>query len=100
MFGYFCPTHGEVTITGERLQILIDTQHSMPLSSERSLACYTYCDTGQYLRGLETTTPKLLAVEQSLPALYSGQSRPKFEQLTFLPVPTEPPPPLGFSLMR
>ena len=104
MFGYFCPTreftHGEVTITGEGQQILIDTQNSWSLSSEGSLACYKYCDTGHNLRGLETTTPKLLTVEQSLPALYSGLLRPKFEHPTFILEPTEPPPWLGQSLMR
>ena len=37
---------GDVTIAGERLQILTYAQHSWPLSSEGSLACLTYCDTG------------------------------------------------------
>ena len=36
----------DVTITGEVLQILIYARHSWPLSSEGSLACLTYCDTG------------------------------------------------------
>ena len=36
-----------VTITGEGLQILTYTRHCWPLSSEGSLSCHTYCDTGQ-----------------------------------------------------
>ena len=36
----------DVTITGEELQILTYARHSRPLSSEGSLACHTYCDTG------------------------------------------------------
>ena len=40
-------SHGEVTITGEGVQILTYAQHSWPLSSEGSLACHTYYDTGQ-----------------------------------------------------
>ena len=39
-------SYGDVTITGERLQILTYARHSWPLSSEGSLACHTYCDTG------------------------------------------------------
>ena len=37
---------GDVTITGERLQILIYARHSWPLSNDGSLACHTYCDNG------------------------------------------------------
>ena len=37
--------YGDVTITGERLQILTYARHSWPLSSEGSLACHTYYDT-------------------------------------------------------
>ena len=37
----------DVTTSGERLQILIYTWHSWPLSSEGSLTCHTYCYTGQ-----------------------------------------------------
>ena len=37
---------GDVIITGEGLQILTFARHSWPLSSEGSLACHTYCDTG------------------------------------------------------
>ena len=39
-------SHRDVTITSEWLQILIHTRHSWPLSSEVSLACRDYCDTG------------------------------------------------------
>ena len=40
-------THGNVTITNERLQILTYSWHSWPLSSEGSLAYHTYCNIGQ-----------------------------------------------------
>ena len=39
-------SYGDVTITGERLQILTDARHSWPLSNEGYLTCHTYCDTG------------------------------------------------------
>ena len=39
-------SYGKVTITGEGLQILTYARHLWPLSSEGSLACHTYCDTG------------------------------------------------------
>ena len=42
----FFHSYGDVTITGEGLQILTYARHSWPLSSEGSLACHTYCDTG------------------------------------------------------
>ena len=35
-------SYGDVTIAGERLQILTYDRHSWPLSSENSLACHTY----------------------------------------------------------
>ena len=38
-------SYGDVTISGEGLQILIRTRHSWPLSSEGSLASHTYGDT-------------------------------------------------------
>ena len=38
-------SYGDVTITGEGLQILTYAQHLWPFSSEGSLACHTYCDT-------------------------------------------------------
>ena len=39
-------SYGNVTITGEGLQILTYALYSWPQSSEGSLACHTYCDTG------------------------------------------------------
>ena len=39
-------SYGNVTITGGGLKILTYAWHSWPLSSEGSLACHTYCDTG------------------------------------------------------
>ena len=36
---------GDVTTTGEGLQILTYARHSLLFSSEGSLACHTYCDT-------------------------------------------------------
>ena len=39
-------SYGDVTITGEELQILTYARHSWPLSSEDSLACHTHCDMG------------------------------------------------------
>ena len=38
-------THMETTITGEGIQILIYTQHSLPLKNEEALTSHTYCDT-------------------------------------------------------
>ena len=38
--------YGDVTITGEGLQILTYTRHQWPLNSEGSSACHTYCVTG------------------------------------------------------
>ena len=43
-------SYGDVTIAGEGLQILTCARHSRPLSSESSLACHTYCDTGIHLK--------------------------------------------------
>ena len=37
-------SYGDVTITGEGLQILTYARHSWPLSSDGSLACHTYCE--------------------------------------------------------
>ena len=39
-------SYGDVSITGEGLQILTYSRHLWPLSSECSLVCHTYCDTG------------------------------------------------------
>ena len=53
LFGVYRPGHsrifhsyGDVIIAGEGLQILTYARHSWPLSSEGSLTCHTYCDTG------------------------------------------------------
>ena len=57
LFGGYVPlenflhSYGGVTITGERLQILSYTRHSLPLSSEGSLARHTCCDTGHPFKG-------------------------------------------------
>ena len=40
-------SYGDFTIANEGLQILIYARHSWPLSSEGSLACHTYSDTGR-----------------------------------------------------
>ena len=40
-------SYGNVTNTGEGLQILTYDQHICPLSREGSLSCYTYCDMDQ-----------------------------------------------------
>ena len=47
-------SYGDVTITGEGLQILTFVRHSWWLSSEGSLACHTSCD---YCRSLFTLLP-------------------------------------------
>ena len=39
-------SYGVVTIANEGLQILTYARHSWPLSSECSLKCHTFCDTG------------------------------------------------------
>ena len=39
-------SYGDVTITSEGLQILTDSRHFWQLSSEDSLSCHAYCDTG------------------------------------------------------
>ena len=70
-------SYTDVTIAGEGLQILTYGRHSWPLSSEGSLACHIYCDTGHpfnmdfgRLRGTVTPThiaERLAAVELLLP---------------------------------
>ena len=59
--------HGDVTIAGEGLGILTYVRHSWSLSSEDSLACHIYCDTGHRFimpRTLELTPfAERLAVE-------------------------------------
>ena len=63
LFGVYQSFHsyGDVTITGEGLQVLTYARHSWQLSGEGSLACHTYCDTGHpfnncHLRGPVTHT--------------------------------------------
>ena len=69
---------GDDTIAGEGLQILTYARHLSPMimSSEGSLACHTYCDTGHpfctgHLRGPVILTPNAegLSAEISLPVL-------------------------------
>ena len=50
-FVFFVPlssfhSFGDITIAGEGLQILIHARHLWPLTTEGSLACHTYNDTG------------------------------------------------------
>ena len=68
-------SYGDVTIAGEGLQILIYARHSWPLSSEGSLACHIYCDTGHLFIIVISEDPRhsyllpsVLAVKLSLPA--------------------------------
>ena len=37
----------DIIIAGEGLHVLTCARHSWPLSSEGSLVCHTYCDTGK-----------------------------------------------------
>ena len=66
-------SYGDVTITSEELQIFTCTRHSWLLSSEGSLACHTYCDTGYLLILVISEDPwhsplaERLTVELSLP---------------------------------
>ena len=80
LFGVYHPplrifhSYGDVTIAGEGQQTLTYDWHSWPLSSEGSLTCHTYCDTGLYndrLREPVTLTPvaERLAMEMSLPVI-------------------------------
>ena len=48
LFFLYFHSFGDVTIAGKGLQILTYARHLLPLimSSEGSLACHTYCDTG------------------------------------------------------
>ena len=62
MFGVFVPLENfhsfvEVTITGKELHILTDTRHLLPLSSEGSLTCHIYCDTGQPFKMVTSEDP-------------------------------------------
>ena len=44
--GFSSHSYGDVTITGEGLQILTNARQSWPLSSEGSLECHNFFDTG------------------------------------------------------
>ena len=62
MFGVFVPLENchsfvEVTITGKELHILTNTRHLLPLSSEGSLTCHIYCDTGQPFKMVTSEDP-------------------------------------------
>ena len=50
-------SYGDVTITDQGIQMFTYARHSWPLSSEGSLACPTYCDTGHpFIRTRDTHT--------------------------------------------
>ena len=78
-------------LAGEGLQILSYSRHSWPLSSEGSLACHIYCDTGHPFLMVISKEPvtlepiaERLTVELSLPFFYDiGLSRLRFEHPTF-----------------
>ena len=80
LYGVFRPTQEffslvlRPTIPGEGSQILTSTRHAWSLSSEGSLARYTYHDTGQPFIMVVTFTPiaERLAVKLSLPILTSS----------------------------
>ena len=79
LFGGFRPireffTHGDANMTGEGLQILTNVyaRDSWPLSSDGSLACHTYCDTGH------STIAESLAVELSFVLSRLGFEYPTF----------------------
>ena len=62
LFGFFRPTrefftHMETSPAGEGLQIFTFDRHSWPLSSEGSLTCHTYCDTGHPLLMVTSEDP-------------------------------------------
>ena len=80
LFGV-CHSLRDVTIASEGLQILTYARHFWPLSSEVSLACHIYCDTGHPFLKV-TSYAERLAVDLSLPDL--RLSRLRFE------LPTSP----------
>ena len=72
----------DVTIAGEGLQILTYVRHLWPLSSEGSLACHAFCDTGHAFIIVISEdvchshhNAERLAVELSLPVLASWVCR-------------------------
>ena len=76
--------YGDVTITGEGVQILTHTQHSWPLSSEGSLACHTYCDIS-----LEWSSPRTCDTHTCCRAFGSGAVTTCFHDLGVLPLTFE-----------
>ena len=84
-------SYGDVTITGEGLQMLSYARDSRPLSTEGSLSCHTNCDTGHPFIMVISEDPwytlnsKPLAVELSLPYFNNlGVLRLGIEHPTFL----------------
>ena len=57
-------SYGDVVITGEGLQIFTFARHSWPLSSEVSLACHNYRDTGHPFIMVISETPRFLSLQQ------------------------------------
>ena len=72
------PSYGDVTITGEGLNVLTYARHSWRLSSEASLACHTYCDTGHPLNNGHLRGPMTLSPYAELPTfrLWDEHSNP------------------------
>ena len=65
-------SYGDVTIALKGCKFFTYARHSMPLSSEDSLACHTYCDTWHpsiMVISEDLWCPHLVAVELSLPVL-------------------------------
>ena len=65
---------GDVTIAGERLQILTYARHSWPLSSEGSLTCHIYYDTGH---------PFMMVISEDPWHSHLGLSQLRFEHQAF-----------------
>ena len=61
----FFHSYGDVTITGERLQIMTYARPTWQLRSKGSLACHTYCDTGH---------PFIMVISEYPRFLMSGKS--------------------------
>ena len=76
--------YGDVTITGEGLQILTYARHSWPLSSEGSLGATPTVTRGiRLIKVTLTLYAERLAVELSLSVYNLGPSRMGFEYPTF-----------------
>ena len=61
----FFHSYGDVTITGERLQIMTYAWPTWQLSSKGSLACHTYCDTGHPFIIVISEYPRFLMSRKS-----------------------------------